>query len=225
MFSPGGRPVTLRKASVVGVTVAAVLTLTACSGPAPSPRLAVAVDTAATPGNGMIARTTLYSMRAGATTTALPTVSDKNVATCQPSQLATTATQESGAASHRGIVVAFRETGATACSIEGFSTTWFVNAAGDRLGDVSTETGAAASLVTLKPNELASTTVWTADPRMVAGGAVGAACQPETATGIDLTLPGQSVVVIVPIVVSVCTTSPAVPWTTPVRAGTEEWTY
>ena len=181
-------------------------------------------------GDGMVARTILDSIRQSGTNATAPTTSTTmpaqthGAATCAAAQLAATATRESGAYSHMGIVVAFRTT-ATECSLDGYPTAWFVDAASRRLGDVSAhQSGGTASVVLLPRGGLASTTVWTVDPRMVAGGSVGASCQPAAATGIDLTLPGQSAVVFAPIVVSVCTTDPAVPWTTPIVSGTQERT-
>jgi hypothetical protein len=181
-------------------------------------------------GNGMVARTILNSMRASVgnstvppttSTTAKPTQTQR-AARCAGAQLAATATRESGAYSHMGIVVAFRNA-ETQCSLDGYPTAWFVDAAGRRLGDVSVHQGGGTASPVLLPHfGFASTTVWTADPGMVAGGSVGASCQPEVATGIDMTLPGQSAVVFAPIVVSVCTTNQAVPWTTPIVSGTQE---
>jgi hypothetical protein len=181
-------------------------------------------------GGGNVAQTILGSMRAimpkptvppTTSTTANP-AQTHGVPTCSVSQLAATATRESGAASHMGIVVAFKNTAATQCSLAGYPTSWFANAAGHRLGDVSTDQGGNGHLVVLLPGGFASTTVWTANPGMVAGGSVGASCHPEAASGIDIKPPGQSAVVLAPIEVSVCTTYPADVTTTAVAAGTQE---
>jgi hypothetical protein len=152
-----------------------------------------------------------------------PEITSSDASTiCTSSQLTPTASQGSGAASHMGIVVALRN-GGTQCSLDGYPTAWFVDAAGHRLGDVSVhQGGSTGSSVLLPYGGLASTTVWTADPGMVSGGSVGTSCQPERAAGIDLTLPGQVAVVNAPIVLGICTTNPATPWTTPVVSGTQE---
>ena len=157
---------------------------------------------------------------AGAFTAPENTASESSTI-CNSDQLTTSASRESGAASHMGIVVEIRNRGPE-CSLDGYPTAWFVDTAGRRLGEASVHQSSSTGLVLLPDNGVASTTVWTADPGMVAGGSVGASCHPETSAGIDLTLPGQLAVVSAPIVLDVCTTYPAVPWTTPVVSGTQE---
>jgi hypothetical protein len=129
--------------------------------------------------------------------------------TCSAAQLAATATRESGAASHMGIVVVFTNTATTPCSVSGFPDVWFVDSAGDRLGETWGDQGVSGPQVDLTGGGVASVTVWAVDPGMAVGGSPqgAASCEPEPAAGIDLTLPGQSELRFVPIVVDVCTTS------------------
>jgi hypothetical protein len=151
--------------------------------------------------------------------------SSSNETTCSATQLAATATRESGAASHMGIVVEFANTATTPCSVSGFPEVWFVGSAGDRLGDSSIDQGASGPPVELPGGGVASVTIWAVDPAMAAGGSPqgAASCEQQAATGIDLNLQGESDVRFVPITVDVCTTSTlGVVTTTSMIAGSKE---
>jgi hypothetical protein len=147
-----------------------------------------------------------------------------NETTCSSTQLAATATRESGAASHMGIVVAFTNTATTPCSVSGFPDVRFVDSAGDQLGETSIDQGASGPPVELPDGGVASVTVWAVDPEIAASGSPQAAsCEQATALGIDLNLPGQSELRFVPIVVDVCTMSTlGVVTTTSIIAGSRE---
>jgi hypothetical protein len=151
--------------------------------------------------------------------------SSSNETTCSAAQLAATATRESGAASHMGIVVAFTNTATTPCSVSGFPDVWFVDSAGYRVGQTSIDQGASGPPVEVPGGGVVSVTVWAVDPGMAAGGSPrgAASCEQQTATGIDVNLPGESDVRFVPIVVDVCTTATlGVVTTTSMIAGSRE---
>jgi photosystem II stability/assembly factor-like uncharacterized protein len=155
------------------------------------------------------------------TTTTSPTNSGTGTEQqCSATSLLGTATRESGAASHMGIVVALKNSGSTGCTLEGFPSVWFVDNSGRRLGSASVNAASEApSSDLLTPSRSASITVWSADPQAVTGTGT---CQQATAAGIDIVLPGQSSVLFAPIPLAVCTTSIGQPAVTAIVLGTEE---
>lgn len=116
------------------------------------------------------------------------------------------------------VVVVFTNTSDATCTLEGYSSAWFVDPAGARMGPTSIEeAGPAPSLVTLPPGSQASTTIWTDNPQVLDP----SYCEPSAAGGINVIPPGQSSILIASITDTICGTNNSV-GTTPVTAGTSE---
>lgn len=112
-------------------------------------------------------------------------------------------------------MVVLRNTGTAACTVTGYPTAIFLDAAGGQLAATTVdESGAAPTTVTLVPGGFATTTVWTGNPDVPAP----SYCQPVTTGAVTLTLPGVVGPVAAPVAISVCSAH-AVVGTTALVAG------
>lgn len=184
-----------------GILVAIVTVVSGCGGGSHHPR--------------QLSPTTATSV-----VTSTITTGTTEMAVCGTDQLTARASQASGAGGHLAVVVVFTNGSATACTMEGYPTAWFVDASGKELGTTSIDEQGipAPAVVPLRPGAQASTTVWYDNPAVPFP-----PCRTTTAAGIRVLPPGQSSSLTVTIVVTICG-PPAYPTvgTTPVVAGTAE---
>jgi hypothetical protein len=125
---------------------------------------------------------------------------------------------------YTGTEVVFQNTSGLSCFMDGYLKVWFVDGTGGRLGTVSSDQSGKVSRVIIGPGQSASSTIWAGNPLTLEG---NRPCQPEATSGLDVILPGQTVVTFVrveqPGNLSVCTVSPVNRvWTSPITAGTQE---
>ncbi len=113
-------------------------------------------------------------------------------APCKASNVTVFAYRGSGAGGEKSVVVVVSNLGPSSCTIQGYPTAWFVDAAGVRLGpesmapDLSREPP--GRIIELAPGEIASTNLWTPDPTF--GPPVH--CTPATTSAVHISLPGDA---------------------------------
>jgi hypothetical protein len=140
-------------------------------------------------------------------------------AACRAVQLSASSSPGSGAGGHLAIVTVFLNTSTTTCTLDGYPTAWFVNGAGVQIGPTSIQEAGvpAPTLITLRPGDQASTTIWYDNP-----GVPYPPCPTTRAAGIRLFLPGQSASLTANIPTTICTSPYPQLGTTPVVPGTSQ---
>ncbi len=137
---------------------------------------------------------------------------------CATGQLSITAYQGSGGGGQEAVVVVFHNRSTTTCQLIGYPTAWFVNSSGTRISAVSINQAAPTPQpVTLAPGGQAATTVTTQNPSVPSA----SYCQPESASGIDVTPPGQTNSLYASTTITICTAHSNVT-TTPITAGSSQ---
>jgi hypothetical protein len=125
------------------------------------------------------------------------------VAGCAAADLAIQHGRREGAAGHRFDRFRVTNTASSACRLAGYPTFHFRNGAGDPIGHDSTHAGVQGHAVVLDPGDHTRIEVGTVDP-----GVVGRSeCKPRRARSVAITLPHRPHVFVVPLRLTVCTTT------------------
>ena len=221
--------VVIRQTSSLVIIVVFALTLTACGSRGRTAATTGTASTASRTASTEAPSTTPGGAAAGApapgpsaATGAPSPASDAAAAassaapSCPSDQLAAYANRGSGAGGHEAVIVVFRNKGATACTMSGYPSAWFVDADGSRINTTSIQMSGSppAAKIILQPGGEASTTVWTTNPSVPAP----SDCRPGTAVGVQVTPPGQSVSITASISITVCTAGTTA-GTTPMVSG------
>jgi hypothetical protein len=160
----------------VAAVVAAVTVLLAAACSSGSKGSSEGTTTTNPPSSSTTSSTTSTTSTTSSTGGSTSTTS-ASTSRCHTSQLGATVGQSQGAAGSTYVSVALTNDSSTTCTLHGYPGVSLLDAGGHQIGAPATRATGPAAVVTLHPNQVASTTVHTLNAGVAPGG-----CRPPSAS-------------------------------------------